>query len=247
MTTRRAAVTGSAILDMVMVVLVIAVSSYMIYSFFSDSQDTLQRCITGTCVKNTDACLPEGATTGRPCGGEEANAHCVQSYDDIPDNCIVSPTTSDNDEQQEQREQEQQPIQNDDLDGETQENAESETGEAYIEVREADSTDHKGEGQTTIMLEESENHPIHIWSRGIQQATCSVTILRNSVAEEGLPQAQESCGHTLETVNKPDNHVITMSLNTTRYVQDDAEYALQVIAEAQGSQVASIEKRLQIS
>jgi len=241
---RKAAVGFAQIVSMVMAVLVITVSGYMLYNFFTDSNETLQRCITGTCVKSTDTCMPDGATTGRPCGGDEANAYCVQSYDEIPDNCIVSPTTSEDEEQEEQREQERRPVNN-------QERQEEETSpentEAYIEVREEDSQDHKGEGQSSIRLTGGEERQIHIWLRGSEEATCETTILRDSEALSDLPSATGPCGHPLGTENKTDNDVITMTLNTTEYAENDATYELQVIASTQGSRIASIEKRLQIS
>jgi hypothetical protein len=224
-----------------MVVLVITVSGYMIYNFFTDSNDTLQRCVTGTCVKANE-CMPDGAAAGRPCGPDDVEANCVQSFEDIPDRCTVEAQEQE-EESEPNQDQGTEPIQNGEQETSSDENPSAD--QVYIEVREASSSDAKGENTDTITLTEDDQLPLHIWARGAETATCQVTILQDKQINDSLPQAEEPCGNPIGAQSRATaDQTITINVNTTQIADSSATYDLQVITRGNGERLASIEKEV---
>jgi hypothetical protein len=168
-------------------------------------------------------------------------ANCVQSFENIPEECVV---TAKQDEQSQEA--------NRDLDESTNGGQQDPPDEkpkqdqVHIEVREGNSNDRKGLNSNTVLLTESQQLPIHIWSRGAETATCDVNILQNKQITESIPQIEQACGNPITAQNRAGaDATITFDLNTKKIADSDATYDLQVIVEAEGEILASIEKRIQ--
>lgn len=247
----KQAVGASTLVDFAMVVLVIAVSAYVIVGFFDDSNNQVQSCITGTCVRDVPGCMPETAeSTNKVCGPEEGGV-CIQSFDDIPKShnnqaCVIDETTQEdeNSEETDENERETTEINN----GDSSDSSESENGDepdtpstVLIEVRKGSIPD---EVRDDVDL--SSDTTLNIWTRSpdgsVEGMMCKAYLLDDAgnIVESTEKSGQCDYGQYLDAIPPDDTSRDGILEYTASKENINNAESLTVIASLQDNQVASV-------
>lgn len=188
-------------------------------------------CVTGTCVKDAERCIPEQSKSLGDCAGEETDAVCIQSFENIPPNCEAERTSEESSDQEGDTQG----------DGDQQENVGS-PDETLIEIRRGDSS--QPVKAPRIGLAANTETTLKIWSRGNQRAVCQVTVLSQNMEETDViePSSKEDdCGNEYEDENQDAaEKVIEFTIDTSQLTEED-DLSLQVITRADDKRLASVQ------